>query len=138
MEFINDLLEAAKNVRKNAYAPYSGFHVGAALLTENGDIYRGCNVENASLGLTTCAERTAVYSAIADGNRSFKAIAVISDLSRPVAPCGACRQILFEFAPDIWVINANLEGSYKVFRLSDLLPEAFIFEKINDKANNPG
>ena len=118
------LIEQAKAVRQNAYAPYSGFAVGAALLAKSGRVYCGCNVENLSFGLTICAERNAVFAAVAAGEREFEAIAVVADSREPVTPCGACRQVLAEFAPDLPVCSANLEGQTFESTISELLPRA--------------
>lgn len=121
------LLERASAVRANAYAPYSGFPVGAALLASDGRVYTGVNVENASYGLTTCAERSAVVSAIADGAREFVAIAIAGpglDQEAPCPPCGSCRQILHEVAPDLVVVTAGA-GGHTLTPLRDLLPMAF-------------
>jgi len=119
------LVEAAKEARERAYAPYSRFKVGAALLGASGRIYTGCNVENASYGATWCAERTAVGAAIAGGERSFTAIAVVADTGGPCAPCGICRQVLAEFGQEIAVIMANLRGDVEVRRVRELLPFGF-------------
>lgn len=118
------LIAAALAARERAYAPYSKFTVGAALLTESGKIYCGCNVENLSFGLTNCAERTAVFSAVADGQQSFKQIAIVSDSLEPISPCGACRQVLAEFAPAMQVIAVNLKGDRFETTLKELLPRA--------------
>ena len=118
---ITELYALAKKVRENAYAPYSGFKVGAALFSESGKIYVGCNVENASYGLTICAERAAIYNAISKGERAFKAIVICSDETNPVPPCGACLQVMAEFG-DFDVFSFNLEGKFLQMRLSDLLP----------------
>ncbi len=126
--YAKELIERAKKARENAYAPYSKFKVGAAILTEDGEIYTGVNVENASFGLTVCAERVALFKAVSDGKRSFKAIAVVADTEEPVPPCGACRQVLSEFG-DMEVIMANLKGDVKIARLRDLLPDSFKFEE---------
>ncbi|MCD6268165.1 MAG: cytidine deaminase [Thermotogaceae bacterium] len=123
-----ELIERARKARENAYAPYSKFKVGAAILTEDGEVYTGVNVENASFGLTVCAERVALFKAVSDGKRSFKAIAVVADTEEPVPPCGACRQVLSEFG-DMKVIMANLKGDVKIARLGDLLPDSFKFEE---------
>lgn len=117
------LIAAARQVYRQAYAPYSNFSVGAALRTRSGRIYTGCNVENASYGLTVCAERVAVTKAISEGERDFEAIAVVS--RGGVAPCGACRQVLAEFNPELLVVVADLQGDGRTFRLSELLPAAF-------------
>ncbi|MEZ6014766.1 MAG: cytidine deaminase [Planctomycetota bacterium] len=119
------LVAAALDARDQAYAPHSGFRVGAALLTEDGEIVQGCNVENASYGLTICAERVAATRAIAEGRGAFVAIAVIADGPTPVPPCGACRQFLYEFAPDLVVISATLDGAVTRASLRALLPGAF-------------
>lgn len=120
------LIEAAKKVREKAYAPYSNFKVGAALLTKSGKIYTGCNIENASLGLTICAERSAVFQAVAEGNTQFKAIAVVADSERPVRPCGACLQVLREFVMDMDIIMSSLEGATDRKKLSELLALPFL------------
>ncbi len=117
------LIAKAMEARKKAYAPYSHFAVGAALLARSGRVYTGCNVENASYGLSICAERTAVFKAVSEGEREFEALAVVTD--KGVTPCGACRQVLMEFGDDIQVIVADVTGRYRVFGLQELLPEAF-------------
>jgi cytidine deaminase len=122
------LIAEAMEARKKAHAPYSRFAVGAALLAKSGRVYTGCNVENASYGLSICAERTAVFKAISEGERDFEAIAVVTD--RGVTPCGACRQVLMEFGEDIQVIVADGAGGYRVFGLQELLPEAFTPEHL--------
>lgn len=119
------LIELAKGVREQAYAPYSRFLVGAALLGRSGRVYTGCNVENASYPAGICAERCAVAKAVSEGEREFSAIAVVGDTEGPCAPCGICRQVLAEFGPDIQVIMANLKGNVKVVAAADLLPGAF-------------
>jgi cytidine deaminase len=120
---ISSLVRAAAEARLRAYAPYSGFQVGAAVLA-GGEVYAGCNVENASYGLTICAERAAVFAAIGAGKRTIDAIAVVSDSATPTAPCGACRQVLHEFGPGMQVIMAG--GGGTVTRpLRELLPLAF-------------
>ena len=117
-----ELLEAARAVRPRAYAPYSHFLVGAALLSRSGKIYTGCNVENISYGLTLCAERSAVAAAVADGEREFAAIAIVADTEKPISPCGACRQVLAEFSPNLEVFLATLSGKLESYRLIELLP----------------
>ena len=119
------LIRIARQARKNAYAPYSRFKVGAAVLTEGGKIYSGCNVENASYGLTNCAERTAIFRAVADGQKKIKAIAIVLEAPDFGAPCGACRQVIYEFGPSAEVIMATVAGKFKVKKISELLPDAF-------------
>ena len=118
----NKLIEAASEARKLAYAPYSGFHVGAALATGAGKIYTACNVENVSLGLTICAERSAIATAIAQGSRDFVAIAVVTAGKKPAVPCGACRQVMAEFNPSLKIIAATVDGKVQEFDLAELLP----------------
>jgi cytidine deaminase len=119
------LVEAALHARENAHAPFSKFKVGAALEDEAGRIHTGCNVENATYGLTICAERVAAFKAISDGVRRFRRIAVAADTEALTPPCGACRQILWEFCGDIEVILANPRGKTETLRLRDLLPRPF-------------
>jgi len=124
----DELLEQAKAARERAYAPYSRFKVGAALQARDGTIFHGCNVENASYGLCNCAERTAMFSAIAAGYRpgDFARLAVVGDTDGPIAPCGACRQVIIEIGmPDIEVILGNLKGDVEVTTAHVLLPGAF-------------
>lgn len=118
------LIQRARDVRTRAFAPYSKFAVGAALLDSEGSIHTGCNVENISYGLTLCAERGAVMAAIAAGRRSFVALAIVADSDIPLSPCGACRQFLAEFAPDLPIVSANLQGVHELLSLSTLLPRA--------------
>lgn len=120
------LMAEATRARRMAHAPYSRFAVGAALLTAGGRVFHGCNVENASYGLTTCAERAAVFSAVSAGERSFAAIAVTAREGRGAPPCGACRQVLYEFAPRLWVYWRDDRGRFLKRRLKDLLPKAFV------------
>lgn len=125
---IEDLINAARDERRHSYSPYSKFRVGAALLGKSGTIYLGTNVENASLGLTICAERTAVCRAVADGEREFAAIAVCADGENPTSPCGACRQVLLEFGLDLPVYVAGekgADGPVLETTTSELLPHAF-------------
>lgn len=122
-----DLYRTADSVRKNAYAPYSGFHVGAALLTGSGRVYTGVNVENASFGGTICAERTAFLKAISEGERDFKAIAIAADNGEAL-PCGICRQFMYEFDPELKVITGTDEDDLRVQTLEQLLPEGFRLE----------
>lgn len=119
------LEEAARRIRGHAYAPYSGYHVGAALLADDGRTFVGVNVESASYPLTTCAERGAVMAAMAAGARRFTAIAVATASSPPAAPCGGCRQVLREFGPDLLVVAVNDAGERRSWVLRELLPDAF-------------
>lgn len=119
------LVQVALDTRLNAVAPYSNFKVGAALLTSEGKVYTGCNVENATYGLSVCAERVALWKALSEGERSFSRIVVASESARPASPCGACRQLLWEFAGDIEVILANPKGQRESHQLAALFPEAF-------------
>jgi cytidine deaminase len=119
------LLAAARAVRERAVADYSGFKVGAALETVDGAIVTGCNVENATYGLTVCAERVAVFKAISEGHRAFTRIVVVADTESPTPPCGACRQILWEFGGDLEVVLANLTDVKATLRMKDLLPLPF-------------
>ena len=118
------LLEDANEAMSRAYAPYSGFHVGAALLGEDGSVHVGCNVENASYGLTMCAERSAVASAVGAGVRTYRAIAIVTDGDQPVAPCVACRQVLAECGPGLRIASAA-GGKRREWSLNELLPEPF-------------
>lgn len=122
---MNDLLAIARAARLNAHAPYSGFQVGAALETVDGRVITGCNVENATYGLTVCAERIAVFKAISEGFRRFTRIAIVADTEAPTPPCGACRQILWEFGGDLEVILGNLQCETARLRMTDLLPLPF-------------
>ena len=119
------MVALAREARELAHAPYSGFKVGAALKTLAGEIVTGCNIENASFGLTMCAERVAVFKAVSEGLSGFEAIAVVADSKQLTAPCGPCRQILWEFCGDITVHMSNRQGRTRVMRLRDLLPLPF-------------
>src|SRR5450755_96928 len=119
------LIDGAKQARENAHAPYSNFRVGAALRSTSGRIFTGCNVENASYGLTMCAERVAIFKAISDGERGFSALAVVTDADSLTPPCGACRQLIWEFCGDIPVTIANLKGQKDVMQIRDLFPRPF-------------
>lgn len=121
MSYVN-LIAAAARARGYAYVPYSKFPGGAALLTKTGKIFTGCNVENVSLGLTICAERSAVAAAIAHGEQEFTAIAVVTGFREPVFPCGACRQVLAEFNHDLEIVTSTMKGRSKTVLLSELLP----------------
>jgi cytidine deaminase len=122
----NHLLRAALKVMKHAHAPYSKFRVGAALLTTKGKLFVGCNVENASYGLTNCAERTAIFSAVAELGPKFeiRAIAIANDQGVPCSPCGACRQVIYEFGPDATILFQG-KKAWKKSHITELLPEGF-------------
>ena len=119
------LIDAARQARGNAHAPFSRFKVGAALETIGGAIITGCNIENASYGLTMCAERVAMFKALSEGHRAFVRIAIVTDTDAPTPPCGACRQVLWEFGADLEIVLANLTGEQGTHRLKDLLPLPF-------------
>lgn len=122
---LKNLIAKAKDASKNAYSPYSKFPVGAAVLTETGGIFAGCNVENASYGLTICAERNAVFQMVAQAQQRIKAVAIYTPTPEPAAPCGACRQVINEFGPDALVVSVSDGPQVLRKTLSELLPEAF-------------
>ena len=119
------LIAAATRARENAYAPFSNFRVGAAVRSKSGRIYTGCNVENSTYGLTVCAERVALWKALSEGEREFTQIAVVTSSEPPASPCGACRQLLWEYCGDIKVILANLQGFRKTLNLAEIFPRPF-------------
>jgi len=119
------LLKIAADACERAYAPYSQFRVGAAIQTETGEIFSGCNIENASYGLTVCAERVALWKAVSEGFHGFSVIAIVTEGVQPVPPCGACCQVLVEFNPEIKIISATLEGKQVTWKLSELFPIPF-------------
>ena len=119
------LISAARLVRENAHAPYSNFRVGSALRATSGRIFSGCNVENSTYGLTVCAERVAIFKAISEGERGFDAISVVTDTETMTPPCGACRQLIWEFCGDVPVIMANLRGKVEVLQMRELFPKPF-------------
>ena len=119
------LIDAATKVRLQSVAPFSGFYVGAAVRTESGKVYTGCNVESASYGLTVCAERVAIWKALSEGERHFTELAVVADTETLTPPCGTCRQIIWEFARGAAIVFANLKGESETFHMADLLPRAF-------------
>ncbi|MHC1683475.1 MAG: cytidine deaminase [Clostridiaceae bacterium] len=126
-----ELIKIAMEYRERAYSPYSKFKVGAAVLSEDGKVYGGCNIENASYGGTNCAERTAIFKAVSEGNKKFKSIAIVGDLNNYTLPCGICRQVISEFASsDLEIYCAKNENDYKKFTIEDLLPEAFTKEAL--------
>ncbi len=123
---VERLISAAEQAMDHSYAPYSGFHVGAALLCENGSVYTGCNIENASFSVTNCAERTALFKAVSEGHRAFTAIAVISDSEEITPPCGTCRQALAEFCgSDFLILMSDSDRNYRETTLGALLPYKF-------------
>jgi cytidine deaminase len=119
----NRLITSAQDARERAYAPYSKFKVGAALLGKSGRIYTGCNIENAALSPGVCAERTAIFKAVSEGEREFETLAVVTE--NGVSPCGVCRQVMMEFAPDMKVIIADIQGNTRDITVRDLLPDGF-------------
>ncbi|ANZ97194.1 MULTISPECIES: cytidine deaminase [Brochothrix] len=126
------LIEEAKAARERAYVPYSKFKVGAALMTKEGKVYGGCNIENASYGLTNCAERTAIFKAVFEGERTFEKMVIVGETDGPISPCGACRQVIAEFCePDMPVILTNLNGNTQETTVSELLPGAFTGKDMN-------
>jgi len=131
-----ELILAAKQARELAYAPYSHFRVGAALLGINGEIYTGCNVENASYCLTICAERVAVFKGVSQGCTDFQALALVTDSEIPASPCGACRQVLAEFSPGLSVLMSNLKGKVVHTTLEKLLPDSFSLIKTEEEKIN--
>jgi cytidine deaminase len=122
---INELINKAKNAREHSYSPYSRFKVGAALKTKNGMVFTGCNIENSSYGLSICAEREAIFKAISAGERDLDTIAVVTDSDKLTTPCGACRQVMWEFSKDMTVVVANLKGGKKEFKIKELLAHPF-------------
>lgn len=131
---IDQLIEEAKLGREKAYVPYSKFGVGAALLTKDGKVYQGCNIENAAYSMCNCAERTAIFKAYSEGDRDFQLLAVVADTERPCSPCGACRQVISELCPrDMLVVLTNLKGDKQEITVADLLPGAFSPEDLHAK-----
>ncbi|HZG71094.1 MAG TPA: cytidine deaminase [Chondromyces sp.] len=127
------LITEAKKARERAYVPYSKFQVGAALLTKDGQVFHGCNIENAAYSMCNCAERTALFKAYSEGEKEYAALAVIADTARPVPPCGACRQVIAELCPpDMKVVLSNLKGDIKELTVEELLPGAFLPEDLHD------
>jgi cytidine deaminase len=126
------LIEESKKAREKAYVPYSNFQVGAALLTTDGKVYHGCNIENAAYSMCNCAERTALFKAYSEGDRDFKMLAVVADTDRPCSPCGACRQVISELCPShMKVILTNLKGDILEITVAELLPGAFTPEDLH-------
>ncbi len=127
---VKELIKKAFEAQKLAYVPYSNFHVGAALITEDDSIYTGCNIEISSYSPTICAERTAIFKAVSEGHKKIKAIAIVGD-ANPTYPCGVCRQVLREFGKDAKIIIANSVDNYKEYTLEELLPHSFGPEDLN-------
>jgi len=125
MNEYDSLIAAARRARENAHAPYSNFRVGAALRAKSGRIFGGCNVENATYGLTVCAERVAIFKAVSEGERGFDAVADFTDADSLTPPCGACRQLICEFCGDVPIVMANLKGKREVLQMRDLFPKPF-------------
>lgn len=130
------LIEIATKARENAMATFSDFRVGAALETASGKVFTGCNIENASYGLTVCAERVAIWKALSEGERDFAQICVVADTEELTPPCGACRQIIWEFCGDVPVTLANLHGASETAQMSELLPHAFGREFLENNEND--
>lgn len=129
---IEELIEEAKKAREKAYVPYSKFGVGAALLTTDGKVYHGCNIENAAYSMCNCGERSALFSAYSHGDRDFAMLAVVADTERPCSPCGACRQVISELCPkDMKVVLTNLKGDIQEITVEELLPGAFSPEDLH-------
>ncbi|MEQ2525793.1 cytidine deaminase [Bacillaceae bacterium CLA-AA-H227] len=129
---IKQLIDQAVEARNKAYTPYSKFNVGASVLTKNNNVFQGCNIENASYGLTNCAERTAIFKAVSEGENAFEAIAIVGDTEGPISPCGACRQVMAEFCDEnTKIILANLKGEYVETSITELLPGFFSSKDLN-------
>ncbi|MED4239050.1 cytidine deaminase [Priestia megaterium] len=127
------LIDEAKKAREMAYVPYSKFKVGAALLTKDGKVYRGCNIENAAYSMCNCAERTALFKAYSEGDKEYAALVVVADTDRPVSPCGACRQVISELCPkEMKVILTNLKNNIQELTVEELLPGAFSSEDLHE------
>jgi cytidine deaminase len=125
------LIQKAVKAKEASVSPYSNFRVGSALVTTEDKIYTGCNVENSTFGLTLCAERTAIFKAMSEGERKFKAISIASDSPDYISPCGACRQIIYDHCGEIDIICTNVKGEFKIFKTSELLPFAFGDKDLN-------
>ncbi|MCM3543180.1 cytidine deaminase [Priestia megaterium] len=127
------LIDEAKKAREMAYVPYSKFKVGSALLTKDGKVYRGCNIENAAYSMCNCAERTALFKAYSEGDKEYAALVVVADTDRPVSPCGACRQVISELCPkEMKVILTNLKNDIQELTVEELLPGAFSSEDLHE------
>jgi len=121
----DELIKSAIEAREQAVAPFSRFRVGAVVETEDGKVFKGCNIENSSYGLTVCAERVAIWKALSEGYRKFTSVVVVADTDTLTPPCGACRQIIWEFCRDATIVFANLDGKSETFSAAELLPQAF-------------
>ena len=132
----SELINIAKKAQNMAYAPYSKINVGAALLSKNGKVFLGCNVENSSFGATVCAERVAFLKAVSEGEKDFIAIAITSSLDGLTYPCGICRQVIVEFAPDVDVVLLSEPGNLKILKIYELYPNAFLHPNICEKEQN--
>ncbi len=121
----SELIRRAREARENAFSPYSNVKIGAAVLTSDGKVFTGCNIENSSFGLSNCAERTAVFKAVSEGHRRLAVIAIVGESEDFTKPCGACRQVLIQFGSKMRVVRSGLDGSRSELRIGDLLPEAF-------------
>ncbi len=127
------LLKAASEALENAYSPYSEFRVGAALITADGQIFSGCNIENSAYGLTICAERTAIFKAVSEGYTDFEKLAIVVESAEGIGtPCGSCRQVMLEFNPEMDVIMSNTSGEYKIYKTRDLLPRSFASKQLDE------
>ncbi|MGA1875572.1 MAG: cytidine deaminase [bacterium] len=130
---LQELIYQANQAKERAIAPISGFRVGAALTTPQGRLYFGCNIENISLSLSICAERVAFLKALSDGEREFASLSLVSDAESMITPCGACRQLIWEFAPELTLIMANCHGEVKYAKIAELLPQAFTFQTLRER-----
>lgn len=137
-ESLQELLETAKAARLQSIAPFSNFLVGAAVRTEDGKVYTGCNVESASYGLTVCGERVAIWKALSEGERKFTELAIVADTETLTPPCGTCRQIIWEFAKNATIILGNLDGETQIVSIKELLPRAFDARFLTGAAKESG
>jgi cytidine deaminase len=136
-ESLQELIETAKTARLQSIAPFSNFLVGAAIKTDDGKVYIGCNIESASYGLTVCAERVAIWKALSEGERKFSELAIVADTETLTPPCGTCRQIIWEFAKNATIVLGNLSGETQVVSIRELLPRAFDARFLSGTAKEP-